>query len=71
MNPLEVSRGLKEGRIRLAGECNQCVYITEYDETGGRGETRVTRRWTAKTFSSQELALPMLKRKKAIHNRRT
>lgn len=50
MNPLEVSRGLKEGRIRLAGECNQCVYITEYDETGGRVETRVTRRWTAQTF---------------------
>lgn len=37
MNPLEVSWGLKEGRIRLAGECNQCDYITEYDETGREG----------------------------------
>lgn len=28
---------LKEGRIRLAAECNQRVYITERDETGGEG----------------------------------
>lgn len=28
---------LKEERIRLAAECNQCVYITECDETGGEG----------------------------------
>lgn len=34
MNPLEVSGGLKAGRIRLARECNQCDYITEYDEAG-------------------------------------
>lgn len=36
-NPLEVSGGLKEGRIRLVGECNQCDYITEYDERGREG----------------------------------
>lgn len=28
----KVSGGLKGGRIRLAGECNQCDYITEHDE---------------------------------------
>lgn len=28
---------LKEGRIRLAAECNQRVYITERDETAGEG----------------------------------
>lgn len=33
VNPLEVSGGLKAGRIRLVGECNQCDYITEYDES--------------------------------------
>lgn len=37
VNPLHVSGGLKEGRIRLVGECNQCDYITEYDERGGAG----------------------------------
>lgn len=34
VNPLGVSGGLKEGRIRLAAECNQCDCITEYDERG-------------------------------------
>lgn len=38
VNPLEVSGGLKEGRIRLVGECNQCDYITEYDERGREGK---------------------------------
>lgn len=37
MNPLEVSGGLKEGRIRLVAECNQCDYITEYDERRRKG----------------------------------
>lgn len=35
VNPLGASGGLKEGRIRLVGECNQCDCITEHDETGG------------------------------------
>ena len=37
VNPLKVSGGLKEGRIRLVGECNQCDYITEHDERGREG----------------------------------
>lgn len=36
MNPLEVSGGLKEERIRLVAECNQCDSITEYDGGGTR-----------------------------------
>ena len=37
VNPLKVSGGLEEGRIRLALECNQCDYITEHDERGREG----------------------------------
>lgn len=39
MNPLEVSGGLKEGRIRLVAECNQCDSITEYDG-GGKSDRK-------------------------------
>lgn len=65
VNPLEVSRGLKEGRIRLVGECNQCDYITEYDQRG-REERREWRDHGLQKLFKAVLRMP--KRKGPIHN---
>lgn len=60
VNPLEVSGGLIEGRIRLAAECNQCDCITESDERGRKRRKEWQKVWKA--------ALSTPKSGESIHN---
>lgn len=60
VNPLEVAGRLKEGRIRLAVECNQCDCIAEYDERGRKRRKEWRNVWKA--------ALSAPKSGESIHN---
>lgn len=61
LGPPEVARGLKEGRIRLVVECNQCDCIIEYDE---RGRRRRRKEWQ-KVWKT-DVSMP--KKGKSINN---